>query len=142
MRLLPSICSCMLVGAVIAMAAEKKPKYDLELGPSTFVPATNLDIGGPAIIRLKDILGTNYVLSSVRTTLQTNWVSVTTLTGSKEVGVVIQNTHVRTIHNGETNDWVRESKIVRQENVREAASVTNANQFGTNYFIIPGLLRQ
>ena len=81
-------------------------------------------------------------------TLSTNWVSVPTLQGNKEVGVVVRNTYVRTVEEIEkpageyltevstaTNDWLRSSAIVGQGMVREPATI-----FATNWSRMPILI--
>lgn len=72
--------------------------------------------------------------------LSTNWVAVDTLQGRKEVGVVVENTYVRTVESiyhqtnvapkverswaeQSTNDWLRSSRILGQANVREPLPV-------------------
>ena len=76
--------------------------------------------------------------ASIVVLLSTNWVPVDTLQGKKEVGVVVQNTYVRTVedisagresapgsrfwtnfYSKQTNDWLRESVVVGQANVRD-----------------------
>lgn len=52
-------------------------------------------------------------------TLQTNWVPVETLTGKREVGIVISNTYARVMWNWKTNDYIQESVVVGQALERE-----------------------
>lgn len=75
-------------------------------------------------------------------TLQTNWVPVDTLTGRREVGIVVSNTYARVMWNCKTNDYVQESVVIGQPLIRDQYMPTNRFLYipsWTNWtnFIIP-----
>lgn len=47
------------------------------------------------------------ITATILITVTTNWVSVDTLQGKKEVGILIENRTARVVYMGKTNDYER-----------------------------------